>query len=303
MNGKDPYADGGDRAPIDAHVHFWDPDRLSYPWLSGAPGINRRFTPQDFRHALPEPVDAIFVEAGRADHLAVDELDWVRQEAVTRPWIRGAVAHAPLEDRAASEALIGAYAEDPFVVGVRRNVQDEEAGFMNGADFRAGVAMLGAGGLSFDACVRTRQLPELAELAGACPQTVIVLDHLGKPSAGRPDPSWQQAMIRLATHGNVVCKLSGLATEAPLGASPGLIISTLREALQVFGPGRCLYGGDWPVMTLATSYGTWLELVRTALADFDEEATDAVLRTNAIRTYRLDRASASPRSSTRKEGT
>jgi L-fuconolactonase len=286
---------GRERAPVDSHVHFWDPNRLSYPWLSDAPVIDRPFTPDDFWHAVPEPVDAVFVEAGRADRQAVDELDWVRAEAGTRPWILGAVAHAPLEDRVTAEALIGDYADDPFVVGVRRNIQDETAGFTTGSDFRAGVSMLGEAGLPFDACVRRRQLPELAELAESCPRTVIVLDHLGKPSAASPDPSWRQAMDRLANSGNVVCKLSGLATETAPGTDPGLIVSLLREALAAFGPDRCLYGGDWPVMTLATGYGTWLDLVRTALDELLDEAVDAVLRTNAIRTYGLDRASASPR--------
>jgi L-fuconolactonase len=304
MSGTDQYtraAGGGDRTPIDSHVHFWDPSRLSYPWLSSAPEINRPFTPQDFSHTVPEPVDAVFVEAGRSDHQAVDELDWVREQARTRPWILGAVAHAPLEDRVTAEALIGDYAHDPFVVGVRRNIQDEAAGFTSSADFRAGVSMLGEAGLPFDACVRLHQLPELAELAESCPRTVIVLDHLGKPSAANLDPSWRQAMDRLANSGNVVCKLSGLATETSPDTEPGLIVSLLHEALEAFGPDRCLYGGDWPVMTLATGYGTWLDLVRTALAGFCDEAADAVLRTNAIRTYGLDRAKASPRHRTREE--
>jgi L-fuconolactonase len=204
------------------------------------------------------------------------------------------VAHAPLEDRARAEALIGAYADDPFVVGVRRNIQDEPDGFTTSADFRAGMAMLADAGLPFDACVRARQLPELAELAESCPQNVIVLDHLGKPSAAAPGPAWRHAMDRLADSGNVVCKLSGLATETSPGTDPQLVVALLREALEVFGPHRCLYGGDWPVMTLATEYGTWLDLVRTALDGFADEAVEAVLRTNTIRTYGLDRTSGSP---------
>ena len=304
MSGADARirpADGGDRTPIDSHVHFWGPSRLSYPWLGGAPEINRPFTPDDFSHAVPEPVGAVFVEAGRVDDQAVDELDWVRAEAGTRPWILGAVAHAPLEDHVTAEALIGTYADDPFVVGVRRNLQDEADGFATSADFRSGVSLLGEAGLPFDACVRARQLPELAELAASCPRTVIVLDHLGKPSAAHLDPSWRQAMDRLANCGNVVCKLSGLATETAPDAEPGLLVSVLRQALEAFGPDRCLYGGDWPVMTLATGYGTWLAVVRAALAGFSDEAADAVLRTNAIRTYGLDRAQASPRHPTREE--
>ena len=276
---------------LDSHVHFWEPRHLTYPWLAEVPPLNRAFTPDDLATDRPEPADVIFVEAGRAAHQAAAEIDRVRRAARHRPWIRGVVAHADLEDPARARPVIRAYTGDPFVVGVRRNVQDEPAGFTTTDGFRAGVRLLGDAGLPFDACVRAHQLPELAELAAACPRTTIVLDHLGKPSPPG-DTSWGQALRRLARHGNVVCKLSGLATEAAPGTAPSLIVATLREALETFGPGRCLYGSDWPVMTLATDYGSWLDLVHAALATYPPEAADAVLYGNAARTYQVDRAAA-----------
>ncbi|MEW2624583.1 amidohydrolase family protein [Streptomyces sp. NPDC048106] len=279
---------GDVRSPIDTHVHFWDPRRLTYPWLGAVPRLHKPFTPRDLADTVPEPVDVVFVEAGRIGQQATDELEWVRSEAKHRPWIRGAVVHAPLEDSSRAAGAIRSYAQDPFVVGVRRNIQDEPAGFTTDAGFRAGVRLLGEAGLPFDACVRRHQMSELAELAEACPQTLIVLDHLGKPSPADPGTSWRQAMRRVARQDNVVCKLSGLTTEAAPATSPEMMVSLLREALEVFGPDRCLYGSDWPVMTQATHYATWLELVRTALAAFPREAADAVLHTNAVRTYRLD---------------
>jgi L-fuconolactonase len=285
---------------LDSHVHFWDPRHLTYPWLAGVPPLNRPFTPEDLTAACPEPADVLFVEAGRASHQAAAEIDRIRRAARRRPWIRGVVAHADLEDPARARPAIRAYADDPFVVGVRRNVQDEPAGFTTADGFRTGVRLLGDTGLPFDACVRAPQLPELAELAAACPQTTVVLDHLGKPSPPG-DTSWRQALRRLARHDNVVCKLSGLGTEAAPGTPRSLIVATLREALQVFGPGRCLYGSDWPVMTLATDYGSWLDLVRAALAAHPPEAADAVLYGNAARTYQVDRAIPSPPNGTRKD--
>jgi L-fuconolactonase len=277
------------RPVIDSHVHVWDPRLLSYPWLGTVPALNRAFTPADLLESLPEPVEAIFVEAGRVPHQAQDEVRWVRDLARRHPWIRGAVAHVSLDDSVRAAETIGRHAADPFVVGVRHNVQDEPPGFMAGAGFRAGVTALGAAGLPFDACVRAHQLDELADLAAACPQTLVVLDHLGKPSVPDPGSGWRNSLRRLARRDNVVCKLSGLATEAAPGTPAGTLVAVLREALEVFGPGRCLYGGDWPVMTLATTYGPWLDLVRTALADLPGRDTDAVLHANALRTYRLDR--------------
>lgn len=299
---QDQETDSGDsghtEGVLDSHVHFWDPRRLRYSWLSEAPQLNRPFTPEDFATLHSTSVSAVFVEAGADAGQHTAEVDWVREQARQCPWILGAVAHAPLEDPAPAEAAIRRYAVDPFVVGVRRNLQDEAAGFMTDAGFRSGVRLLGESGLTFDACVREYQLTELAGLAAACPETTIILDHLGKPKSAAPGPTpWREALRRLAERDNVVCKMSGLATEIEASTPRPLAISLLREALEVFGPERCLYGGDWPVMTLATDYGDWLDLVRDALAAYPSAVTDAVLRTNAQRVYRL-RPAVSPGSPT-----
>ena len=113
--------------------------------------------------------------------------------------------------------------------------------------------------------MRSWQLTELTELAAACPDTVIVLNHLGKPRCGTDLAPWRAAIAALAARPNVRCKLSGLATEAAATASRGDLIAALRVALDAFGAGRCLYGGDWPVCTLATSPDAWLDVVLAAL--------------------------------------
>lgn len=285
-------------AVLDSHVHFWDPSRLSYPWLATAPELDRPFRPDDLAAAAPEPLGAIFVEAGCAQPAA--EVAWVRAQARTRPWILGAVAHASL-GQDGQEDEVRAHADDPFVVGVRHNVQDEPPGYLARSAFRAGVRLLGEASLPFDACVREHQLPELAELAAACPATTIVLDHLGKPSA--PTGAWRHALSALASRPNVVCKLSGLATEVPAGAaSADTVLALLREALDTFGPDRCLYGGDWPVMTCAARYEDWPALVRTALVPFPRQAADAVLHGNAARTYAVDPARVGPKTVSERSG-
>ncbi|MGK3204257.1 amidohydrolase family protein [Amycolatopsis sp. MEPSY49] len=268
-------------AILDAHVHFWDPRRLRYPWLDDIAPLHRPFTPAGF----PGRGAVIAVEAGRTSADAAAEVAWIRREAGEHPWIRGIIAHADLEHPGATSR----YAGDPFVVGVRRNVQDEAPGFLERPDFRAGVRALGEAGLPFDACVRAHQLPELTALAEACPETTLVLDHLGKPSPGGPGyDRWRQELRRLARHGNVRCKLSSLATETSPGTGRSAVVDALREALAAFGPDRCLYGSDWPVMTLATDHQAWLDIVHAAL---DGHPADAVLHDNAERTY-LARAAA-----------
>ncbi|NUR24305.1 MAG: amidohydrolase family protein [Catenulispora sp.] len=285
---QDPVSPGRRRAAtvLDSHVHFWDTrGSISYPWLSEVPPLDRPFTPEDFDALRPADTEAIFVEAGRAEEHAAAEIDWVREQARRHPWILGAVAHVRLEDPDTARTAISSYAADPFVVGVRRNLQDEPPGFLEDPGLRAGVRLLGEAGLPFDACVREQQLPELVELAAACPGTTIVLDHLGKPKSAAKRRPWWQVLRRLADHDNVVVKLSGLATEIPVNTPRTLVAVLLQEALDAFGAERCLYGGDWPVMTLATSYGDWLGLVRTALADRPAATADAVLAGNARRVY------------------
>ncbi|GLY40462.1 amidohydrolase [Amycolatopsis sp. NBRC 101858] len=270
---------------LDAHVHFWDPRRLRYPWLDGIADLDRPFTPGNFP-GRPRS-DVIVVEAGRVPAEAAGEIAWLREEARRQPWIRGVVAHVDVERPAATSRFVTGYGGDPFVAGVRRNVQDEAPGFLRGTGFRAGVRLLGEAGLPFDACVRAHQLPELTELAAACPRTTIVLDHLGKPAPGGPGyERWRRDLRRLARHANVLAKLSGLATETTPGTPRSLVVDAVREALDVFGPERCLFGSDWPVMTLATDYEAWLDVVHDALATHPATAAEAVLHDNAVRTYR-----------------
>lgn len=273
-------------AVLDCHVHLWDPRRLSYPWLSEVPGLNRPFTADEFAELRPANVDVLFMEAGREERHAEDELAWVREQAERHPWIRGAVAHVPLERPAQARDAIRRYAAEPFVVGVRRNIQDEAPGFTEDAQLRAGLRQLGETGLPFDACVRHHQLPELARLAAACPETTFVLDHLGKPKE-ESVTTWSRALRAVAEQPNTVCKLSGLATELAPDAPPALALALLREAVEVFGLDRCLFGSDWPLLQLATDYRAWLDLVQEAIADRPSTARDAVLRGNAERVYRL----------------
>jgi L-fuconolactonase len=273
---------------IDAHVHFIDPGRLRYPWLEGV--LDRPHTPADYaaehaahtEHAAPPA--AIMVEAGRVPEQAADEISWVRSEAAERPWIRGIVAHADVEDPRADRTL-RAYRADPLVVGVRRNLQDEADGFVASAAMLHGTRLLGEYGLPFDACVRARQLPELFELARGCPQTTIVLDHLGKPRPGADYEAWRTSIRKLGALPNVVCKLSGLATEAPEGTPRAYFIETLTYVLEVFGARRCLYGSDWPVVKLATTGADWFAIVREAVERHDAGALSAVMAGNAERFY------------------
>ncbi|GAA5209648.1 amidohydrolase family protein [Microbacterium kyungheense] len=275
---------------VDSHLHLWDPDLLDYDWLEGA--LLRRFGPDELDAALadvPAEPGFVFVQAECAPAQSVAEVDGVAALA-ERVGVRGIVARAPLEDPAATEAHLVAYAARPLVVGVRRLLQSEPDGFAGRPGFRAAAQAVASARLTFDACVRAHQLPDVIALADAVPELTIVLDHLGKPAVGDVDAAapaggtpWARALAALAERPNVICKLSGLPAESSGEWSAAQVRPFLDVALDAFGPERLLFGGDWPV---SGPYGRWLDTVSTWAADRIGD-TDAVLAANAERVYGL----------------
>jgi L-fuconolactonase len=270
---------------IDAHIHFWDPERLHYAWLEEIPALHRRFGPE----ALPEGRRSyVFVQADCRAEETWAEIAWITELAGQAP-IVGIVAYAPLHEGPAARPELERLAGHELVVGVRRLLQGEPESLLRSEDLASGVGMLAELGLTFDACVTHEQLPAVTALAKRCPDVTIVLDHLGKPDVvgGRLDP-WRADLAALAESPNVVCKLSGLTTEADHDAwTPDDLRPYLAHALACFGPERCLVGSDWPVATLATSYERWFDILLEFLADLPRPAREAILAGNASRVYGL----------------
>lgn len=286
-------SDGSVHGVLDSHVHFWDPHRLRYPWLAGEPALNRTFLPADLSTARRTDAGGIVVvEADRLSEEAVAEVDWLTGLASAGAPVRGIVAHVPLERGIACRPTLAELADRPLVVGVRRLLQDQPTGFALSANFVAGVRQLAEQGFVLDLCVRDGQLAEVTELVRRCPEITFVLDHLGKPAVDRrPFRDWAHAADRLAALPNVACKLSGLTSEADCATStPAHLGSYLRHAVEVFGPARCMFGSDWPVASLTTTYGGWLAIVREAVADLTAADRDRIMIRTAEAVYGLDGA-------------
>ena len=286
-------ADDGGLAPepmkvVDAHVHLWDPGRLRYIWLDGTE-LDRLIDASTLLAASGTVTDFVVVQADCADHQGLAEVGWFVEQSAQLPGLRGIVAFAPLEQGAEARDYLGALRAIPSVVGVRRLIQDERPGFAVAERFLDGVAALGDFELTFDVCVRSSQLDEVIELVRRTPDVQFVLDHVGKPRIGEDPSRWRLQIAELAARRNIVCKLSGLMTEivsGPMGVEA--VEPFLAHALAEFGPDRCLFGSDWPVMTTAATYSEWLDIVISLVPG--EEERRAVLAGTAERVYNLSSA-------------
>ena len=278
---------------IDSHVHLWDPTRYRIPWLDGVPTLNRRLEPEQYLdHTGAIAIEAyIYVEIDIAPDYRFLEVRQAERYATEDPRLRGIVASAPLEygDQARPflEALV---AIGPRVKGVRRLLQGEaDPAYCLRPGFVRGVELLADHGLSFDICILHDQLPAVIELVRRLPGVSFVLDHVGKPSIrdGLLEP-WRENIAELAALPNVVCKVSGLVTEADHAAwTIDELAPYAEHVLAVFGEDRVLFGSDWPVVTLAAGYRRWVETLEALTARLSPLAQGKLWAENARRVYRL----------------
>ncbi|GAA0921789.1 amidohydrolase family protein [Virgisporangium aurantiacum] len=278
---------------IDAHHHLWQPDR-GYTWLDepGLADIRRPFTPADLTAELDATgVDGtVLVEGGRCHP---DEAAEFLAYAADTPPILGVVAWI---DVAAPDvaATIDRYRRrrgGDLLVGLRAQVQGEaDPDYLDRPDVRRGLAEIGAAGLVFDLVVRADQLPAAARAARAVPGLRFVLDHLGKPRIDRGADGlrrWREPFATLAANPNVMCKLSGMVTEAGTGWTPDALRPFVGVAVEEFGPGRLMFGSDWPVCLLVADYRAVLDALRDALPPLPRPDRDEIFAGTAIRAYGL----------------
>lgn len=275
---------------IDAHVHFWDPSVLRYPWLAAEPALAGAFQPADYAPLASGEVDAVvFVEANPATEQAADEVAWVERLADSEPRIAGIVAFVDLLDEARRDAALEAHARATRVVGVRHNIQHQPSGFALQPAFVRGVRAVGATRMPFDLCVTADQLGETIALVERCPDVHFVLDHCGKPAI-RDDAfeAWARDLERLASHEHVSCKISGLLTEAREDQRTAEALGPwVEHARECFRPSRLLFGSDWPVSTLGGGAQRWRAIVDKITASWPEGERRALFAGNASRVYGL----------------
>lgn len=244
---------------IDSHQHFWDISRFRYSWMpEGESPLRRNFLPTDLQPILDRNRfdGSVVVQA----NLVIEETHWLLELAEQHEFIRGVVGWVDLTD-----PHLGATLDDlqrhPRFKGVRHLVHDEpDVNWLLRGDVLRGLRELARRGIPYDLLLRPPHLPLVPRLAERIPDLRMVIDHIAKPliATQRMD-GWAEGMEAAAKVPHLHCKLSGMITEDDLrGWKAERLRPYVQHVFSLFGPGRLMFGSDWPVCTLA---GTWKEVL------------------------------------------
>lgn len=272
---------------IDAHHHLWKHNNSDYEWMNSdrLAALRRDFLVEDLVEATRETglIGTIAVQARQS----VVETEWLLEIASNHPIIRGVVGWLPLYSPTVS-TLIEKFSTNPKFKAVRHVLQDEQDYFfMLRDDFNRGVALLRDFKLVYDILIFERHLPQAIEFVDRHPRQIFVLDHIAKPKIKESSISpWAERMRELAKRENVYCKLSGMVTEADWGGWNAKQMHPYFDVvLGAFGAERLMFGSDWPVLTLASDYPTWLQTVQSFIAPLSQQERERILSGTAIEAY------------------
>ncbi|MCV6591977.1 MAG: amidohydrolase family protein [Silicimonas sp.] len=272
---------------IDSHQHFWRPERGDYGWLTPElTGLYRDFLPKDLAPALARHgiEGTVLVQAAPS----VAETDFMLALADDAPFVKGVVGWVDFESPGAPDdmARLGAHS---LLKGLRPMIQDiADVDWMLRPDLGAAFEALQEHDLTFDALTLPPHLANLRVLLARYPEMRVVIDHGSKPLIRDGIfEDWASNMAALAAETGAWCKLSGLVTEAAGDWRIDDLKPYTDHLLKHFGPDRLIWGSDWPVCTLASSYDRWVETTDILLQDLNATDRAAILGGNAVQAYNL----------------
>ena len=290
---------------VDAHHHIWR--QADLPWLQGpsVPRIFGDYDPVKRDYPIEEfladiegtgVAKSVYVQANWAPDRGIDEAAWVAATAERSGWPHAIVAYADMTVADVRPAL-DALAALPLVRGVRQQFHWHEnpqyrfaktAELCRDATVQRNVARLADYGLAFDLQVFAPQMAGAAELADACPGVTFVLQHAGMLEDLSDDgrAAWKAGMRLLARRPNVTSKLSAFGTFLHRN-DPAHIERILHDTVEIFGPARCLWGSNFPIEKLWTSYPALVAAFRRAALDLSTTAQAEIFERTATRVYRL----------------
>jgi L-fuconolactonase len=289
MTGYSTDVSPGTGGIVDSHHHIWDPAKRPHEWLVALPSLNRPFDLSQLEQvATPLGVSATVLVQVLNDPAETEEFLAL---ASASEFIAGVIGWVDLTDPGVGETL-ARLAELPGgdkLVGVRHLVHNEpDPDWLRRHEVRRGVRAVSESGGAFDLLVSTRELPAAVDLAEHLEDATLVIDHMAKPeiAASTWEP-WNSLIGQLARSESVVCKISGLVTEAGPDWSTAVIRPYVERVVELFGPNRLLFGSDWPVCTAVASYDEVLGLAHDLVAPLVGQEIDAFFGGTARRIYKL----------------
>jgi L-fuconolactonase len=283
---------------LDAHHHVWQLAARPQAWLwedADLEPLRRDFALADLvadmqRADAAEVVGTVLVQTGPD----AGETEELLSLAAAEPLVVGVVGWTDLTrpDLADRLAQLRAKPGGQLLCALRHPVQDEpDPSWLLRPDVVRGLTVVASAELAFDLLVRPPQLAAAAEVVHQVPGLRFVLDHAGKPPiTDRQLEPWASALRRMATSDLVSVKLSGLVSEAdPRTWTVDQLQPYVDTVLEAFGAERVMFGSDWPVCRVATSWAGWLEVAQQLVSRLAESERACVFERTARRIYRLDR--------------
>lgn len=258
---------------VDTHIHIWDLEKVSYPWLKGNTTILNR------TYAIEELAD-LHKEQGVGAGILVqasnnyEDTDLMLSVTAETDWLQGVVGWLPLLDPKATAEGIEKYKSNPYFKGIRHLIHDEpDAQWLLQPNVQESLKLVAEAGLTYDIVgVNNQHLECAIKTASAIPNLKLVIDHLNQPPIGTPKAykAWQDLIKVYAALPNAYAKISGLGLTAKSNGFEKWHSLNIEEpiefVLQTFGSERCMFGSDWPVALLAGGYNFTLQQYHKAFS-------------------------------------
>jgi predicted TIM-barrel fold metal-dependent hydrolase len=278
---------------VDTHQHLWDLKKFRPPWLRDEPKLNVPSFLPEYAAATRglNVTHTVYMEVDVDPRQQVEEAEFVTELCRSH---RGKMAAAVISCRPASPAFKNyamRFKGSPYVKGMRQVLQVPSAprGFCLRPEYVRSVRLMGDLGLSFDICIRPEELSDAAKLIDLCPHTRFIVDHCGNANAQWKDRTqWEEDIAQIARRDNVVCKVSGVIKTCKPGGNFGQQLEPIvNRVIDEFGTDRVMFGSDWPVCNLTSSYRGWVETLAWIVRDRTPEEKRKLFHDNAIQFYRL----------------
>ena len=278
---------------IDSHHHLWDLSIRPQEWMvgDGMEPVSRNFTTDDLRSAIAGTgiEKTVLVHATTTYDETYELLEIAEKDSTVVAVVGWLQIDSP-DAIAQCEKYLQAPGAS-YLKGIRDVAQDlPDSNYLAKPQSIATVRQLGKMGLTYDILTKTPELKAAIELVKACPDVQFVLDHISKPYIAKEElEPWKSLITELASYENVICKISGMVTEARWNAWE---VDDFRpyvdHIIASFTPERLMFGSDWPVALLAApSYSEVVQLAEKLTLKFTESENELFWRETAISAYKI----------------